>query len=62
MTRFFDCVYCGSARDQARNCRSAKAVGHWIGQRGGSWSMAADSGLMGVVANATQALAAASSG
>ncbi|HEY2258043.1 MAG TPA: TIGR00730 family Rossman fold protein [Variovorax sp.] len=53
---FSICVYCGSrAGERPEFSAAAKAVGHWIGERGGQLVYGGGrTGLMGVVAEATR--------
>jgi hypothetical protein len=53
---FSICVYCGSrAGERPEFTATAKAVGHWIGERGGQLVYGGGrTGLMGVVAEATR--------
>ncbi len=54
---FSVCVYCGSRPGvEPRHAEAARAVGQWIGQRGGQLVYGGgNAGLMGVVASATLA-------
>ena len=54
---FSICVYCGSRPgEQPEHMAAARAVGHWIGERGGQLVYGGGrTGLMGTVAEATRA-------